>query len=726
MALAQFLLSMVPDTSGNPLSAGKLYFYEVGTTDPKTVYSGDDENSDDALSQPIVLDGAGTRRSNPVYFSGKAKLDIYDADDTLIASIPVVGTSLYAQDVLIDQTLSGGAHNDFSLTNVDAVLALAEDSFGAADWEYQSTRSTNTYASAVEVKLRRVIDLADYYDTDAVPSTFDDALDNAIADLGSGGGGIFFPAGTYRINTVIVVDDLTNIHFFGEGKSSIITQNTAAAGENVMFDITGTSSGIHFSDLQLQGTGTSSTTASIGIETENTCSDIRIERVYFSGTESSKGFNKAVYSLAARTKIAHSYFDYMQNTSSGYGIDLGSGADDSRISHCYIDNSDGVCAYGIRVASCDRAQVIGTTVKEATSDGITLILADDTIVSACHVADCTSAGIHVAGCNNVVMSKTTSKGNTTYGLQLGNQSTTPCAGGVYSDNILTGNTLNGIITQNGSSDASTSTGITFRGNRIAGNSQTGMIVTTNDCIYDGNILYSNSAGSSATYPAIHVTTLGAHYGGERNFFTSNIARDASGSRHSSCIKIADSTGSAVNNVITTTVTGNDFPPQNSDGTPLIWEYGVADTSPPGMRNNIAGNSDGGPGDRQPWKILTGDTAAGHTLTVDESGMRILLDLTGSSGTVTITLPDIGTAAADYRNGVWYDIQVIVGHATSDVDIVRSATNLIFMSDAAGAATITQAAGANLYGALRIRGVSDGAKWFAWPPGATGNSTNNWS
>lgn len=52
-----FSLSQQLDTAGNPLSGGKLYFYQAGTTTPQSAYS--DSALTLPLANPITLDSAG-------------------------------------------------------------------------------------------------------------------------------------------------------------------------------------------------------------------------------------------------------------------------------------------------------------------------------------------------------------------------------------------------------------------------------------------------------------------------------------------------------------------------------------------------------------------------------------------------------------------------------------------------------------------------------------------
>ena len=75
----ELLLSGVRDTSGNVLSAGKVWTYDAGTTTPRTTWTAFDKSS--SAANPIILDSAGRAQ---VYADGAYKFVIKDsADNTL-------------------------------------------------------------------------------------------------------------------------------------------------------------------------------------------------------------------------------------------------------------------------------------------------------------------------------------------------------------------------------------------------------------------------------------------------------------------------------------------------------------------------------------------------------------------------------------------------------------------------------------------------------------------
>ena len=84
MSQASLLIPPHPqffDNNGAPLAGGKLYFYQPGTTTPKTVYSSSDASI--PLTNPVILDSAGRA---DVWLSGYYNVVLTDALDNLIWS----------------------------------------------------------------------------------------------------------------------------------------------------------------------------------------------------------------------------------------------------------------------------------------------------------------------------------------------------------------------------------------------------------------------------------------------------------------------------------------------------------------------------------------------------------------------------------------------------------------------------------------------------------------
>jgi hypothetical protein len=75
------------DASGEPLVNGKIYFYESGTTTPKTTFA--DINSEIPNTNPVLLDASG--RQPNIFFEGVAKATLTNNGDTQIVSRDPVG-----------------------------------------------------------------------------------------------------------------------------------------------------------------------------------------------------------------------------------------------------------------------------------------------------------------------------------------------------------------------------------------------------------------------------------------------------------------------------------------------------------------------------------------------------------------------------------------------------------------------------------------------------------
>ena len=75
------------DDAGDPLGGGKIYFYESGTTTPKTTYA--DVNFTIPNTNPVVLTAAG--RQPNIFFNGNAKAILTDSNDVQILARDPVG-----------------------------------------------------------------------------------------------------------------------------------------------------------------------------------------------------------------------------------------------------------------------------------------------------------------------------------------------------------------------------------------------------------------------------------------------------------------------------------------------------------------------------------------------------------------------------------------------------------------------------------------------------------
>lgn len=91
--LVSFLAAGLTDNAGNPLTAGKVYHYEAGTTTTKVLYT--DYAGTTPAAQPIVLDGAGAAS---VYGSGLYKFVIQDSEAAVVRTIDNVAVGAVTVD----------------------------------------------------------------------------------------------------------------------------------------------------------------------------------------------------------------------------------------------------------------------------------------------------------------------------------------------------------------------------------------------------------------------------------------------------------------------------------------------------------------------------------------------------------------------------------------------------------------------------------------------------
>ena len=124
------------DGNGDPLSGGKLNFYETGTTTPKNTYS--DSSQTTANTNPIILNSEG-QLDVDVWGQGEFKLVVTDsADGNIYTYDPLLGfdisgLTMYATTAALTAVAVSG------LTNGDKVYVADKDYF--YKWDSTSTRT---------------------------------------------------------------------------------------------------------------------------------------------------------------------------------------------------------------------------------------------------------------------------------------------------------------------------------------------------------------------------------------------------------------------------------------------------------------------------------------------------------------------------------------------------------------------------------------------------------
>jgi len=103
------------DDNGDPLSGGKIYTYEAGTTTPKATYTS--ITGDTAHSNPIVLDAAGRVPGYEIWLltSSQYKFVLKTASDVTVFTIDNVISNGFGASS-IDNFTGDGAEDEYTLT----------------------------------------------------------------------------------------------------------------------------------------------------------------------------------------------------------------------------------------------------------------------------------------------------------------------------------------------------------------------------------------------------------------------------------------------------------------------------------------------------------------------------------------------------------------------------------------------------------------------------------
>lgn len=160
------------DNSGNPLSGGRLYTYQAGTTTPAVTYTSSAGTI--ANSNPVVLDAAG-RVPEQIWLD-----------------------TTYTYKFLL-QTSTGVPI--WSKDNIPATISSAQVSFIQA--------GANAVVRSAQSKMRDIVSVKDFGAVGDGVTDDTAAFNAAIAALPADGGTLFIPSANYRINLTITKSGVT-------------------------------------------------------------------------------------------------------------------------------------------------------------------------------------------------------------------------------------------------------------------------------------------------------------------------------------------------------------------------------------------------------------------------------------------------------------------------------------------------------------------------------------
>lgn len=145
MAILQTLKHQFFDSSGNPLSGGKLYAYVAGTSTPKDTYT--DQGGLTANANPVILDSRGEAS---IWFNGSYKVVLKTAADATIWTVdniqdPATGfVTLTGIETLTNKTLTSPSMSSPTITGAGVVTGSLAPSGAGTITATTATTATNT------------------------------------------------------------------------------------------------------------------------------------------------------------------------------------------------------------------------------------------------------------------------------------------------------------------------------------------------------------------------------------------------------------------------------------------------------------------------------------------------------------------------------------------------------------------------------------------------------
>lgn len=183
------------DDNGNPLSGGKVYTFEAGTTTPKTTWS--DAGQSVANANPIILDAAGRAK---IYWRGTYDIEVRNSANVLITTMEDVDDGAAPADAL-----RADLANTADVAKGDALVGVKRNADGAtAETQHDVNERSPIFAEQFGAVGDGVND--DYLNVQA-----------ALDALESSGGGQFFgyPGKTYRMSAGPVIPENVKVDLQG-------------------------------------------------------------------------------------------------------------------------------------------------------------------------------------------------------------------------------------------------------------------------------------------------------------------------------------------------------------------------------------------------------------------------------------------------------------------------------------------------------------------------------
>ena len=173
------------DNNGSILTGGKIYTYAAGTTTPQATYT--TVSGGTAHTNPIILDAAGRVPGGEVWVTNGVtyKFLLKTSTDVLLGTYDNVT----------------GINDSTLLLAYEAAIAASS---GSSLVGYLPA-GTGAVATTVQAKLRERVSVLDFGADPTGTNPCQAAITAAIASLGTTGGIVFFPVGTYKITAAVTL-----------------------------------------------------------------------------------------------------------------------------------------------------------------------------------------------------------------------------------------------------------------------------------------------------------------------------------------------------------------------------------------------------------------------------------------------------------------------------------------------------------------------------------------
>jgi hypothetical protein len=476
-----------------------------------------------ARSGDVLTVVRGQEGTNPASFPAGSLVDARVTAQSVIDAIN--------DRVVPASGISFTPYANISATNVQAAIQEEVDDLAAGSGSSLVgfvASGTSPTSRTVQAKLREYVSVRDFGAVGDGVANDTTAITNAIAT----GKSVFFPAGTYRtgLQTVATVGQT----IFGEGQNSVILANTPTTN---LFNVT--ASYVTFQDLRMNGAATSAanTTFAIFTATATPVGFLTVQRVLFSGSSASTGFNNAIKfdNNCNGGTVVDCMFERLLGTASGFGYGVLCAGNQSTIAFNWFDGSSNRGRHAVYItAGASDCVVTGNYVTGFRFEAIT------------QFATVTPCFRNIFS-NNIVTASATIGSFPIGAMGIYGKS----ANAIIANNIVAGSGSCGIVLDGTGSGGDLQNTI-ISGNHISASALIGLEVmgaTAGEII--GNKIYESSTSVAGTYSNIRLVSDGTT--GTSGFLVSG--NHSAGPTYSRSAFQLNSTAPTPANL---TVTGNRF------------------------------------------------------------------------------------------------------------------------------------------------------------------------